>query len=309
MFTRKLRMSDQVRVLGSGRQGSVSLCLDQAGGQIAVKQFTTLDFYRREAAILAQLRGAKNVVQLASSADAGLGSIALKYYSRGELYSFMDAANKFDDALAKHVITQCITGLADVHAIGIAHQDIKPENIFVDEDFSIVIGDFGLAATASSTDPVDFRGTLSYMAPEIFTSCRTLLPYDRMKADIWSIGVLLFVMLTGNMPFGEGGATARDWYSVQLKHNRSEAFWGEHEKYLSHSINPLAKAFITKCLTFDPALRMSASELLVDPWFMDGTPLTTGEYQEQMRVVEQRVLELQSDALSAMLPPSKREKI
>ena len=101
------------------------------------------------------------------------------------------------EELASYILTQVFAGLAFAHSKNICHRDMKPENIMFDpQSGAVKIIDFGFACISKDKLRV-FCGTPSYMSPEIVSKKE----YWGPAADIWACGVILFVMLTGNLPF------------------------------------------------------------------------------------------------------------
>ena len=104
-----------------------------------------------------------------------------------------------DQQLVIGIFYQLLSAVKTIHDKNIAHLDIKPDNIFISQDFTLKLGDFGLSQ--SSFMPITYKvGTRSYMAPEIFNSPCS---FDGVKADIFALGVVLYVMIFGVPPFNE----------------------------------------------------------------------------------------------------------
>ncbi|KAF6081712.1 hypothetical protein HJG60_008733 [Phyllostomus discolor] len=100
-----------------------------------------------------------------------------------------------EDARAK--FRQMMSAVQDCHHKGITHWDLKLENILLDEKNNIKVADFGFSTKFSNKKLKTFCGTVSYMAPEILR----LEPYDTRKIDAWSLGVILYAMVMGKLPF------------------------------------------------------------------------------------------------------------
>lgn len=102
--------------------------------------------------------------------------------------------------LASKIIGQVLTGLVFAHSKNVSHRDIKPDNIMYDEQTGVVkIIDFGFGVT-SKEKLRNFCGTPSYMSPQIVTK----RDYWGSKADVWACGIILFTLLTGQLPFKSG---------------------------------------------------------------------------------------------------------
>ena len=115
-------------------------------------------------------------------------------------------SGKLDEATARQYLTQAASAVAHCHALSVFHRDLKPENILLDEHDRVKIADFGLAALAHQvTEDASFLqhtrcGSLMYAAPEVLAS-NAQSGYDAAKADVWSLGVILYSMLSGALPF------------------------------------------------------------------------------------------------------------
>lgn len=119
----------------------------------------------------------------------------LEYCERGDLFSLVAKHEGFPEKIALTFFKQILEGIKHMHSKGIAHRDIKPENIFVTKDFTLKIGDFGFATRKKRARK--FSGTLSYSCPEM-SQCKE---YDCFADDLWSLGVLLFILAFGFQPF------------------------------------------------------------------------------------------------------------
>ena len=116
------------------------------------------------------------------------------------LLSFLKSKpyRKIDESDCKFIFTQIMKGMHYLHSRGVCHRDIKLENIIIDDKNNIKLIDFGFGATGPKTKLHNFFcGTPSYMPPEIVQK----KDYVGSCADIWSIGILLFTLLSGSFPF------------------------------------------------------------------------------------------------------------
>ena len=103
----------------------------------------------------------------------------------------------FNEQRARHYMYQVLSAIKHCHAQGVIHRDIKPENILVTESDNIRLIDFGLSKTSNALKEIQqIAGTPFYIAPEIIEK----KPYGS-KADLWSIGVVMYILLSGYMPF------------------------------------------------------------------------------------------------------------
>jgi len=152
-----------------------------------------------------------------------------------------------------------ISALTYCHENGIAHRDLKPENLLIDNFDNVKISDFGLSALTK--DEVGKKqilqttcGTPNYVAPEVIKE----QGYDGFLADIWSAGVILFVMCSGCLPFED------DTMNGLFEKIFSAKVY--YPKYFSKEL----KVFISKMLVVDPSKRITIKEILEDEWFKVG---------------------------------------
>jgi calcium-dependent protein kinase len=127
--------------------------------------------------------------------------IVMEYLRGGDLFSFLEKRKfRVREEIAKHIAHQVATALYYLHSFGIVHRDMKPENILMvttDEMSSVKIVDFGLSKTFGPGENCkEPFGTLCYVAPEILLQ----KPYDK-SVDLWSLGVIIHLMLSGTLPF------------------------------------------------------------------------------------------------------------
>jgi MAP/microtubule affinity-regulating kinase len=166
--------------------------------------------------------------------------------------------HKLQETECKQLFKQVVNAVNYCHFYNICHRDIKLENILLNEDKTKakLIG-FGFSTSGDiNTKTHMFCGTPSYMAPEIVSRSQ----YAGRPADIWALGVLLFVMITGNFPFK--GSSDKEVYG----NVRSGVF-----------IFPLdapdtIKYLIRRMLNMDPDKRPSCEDILHDPWFTEEEP-------------------------------------
>jgi serine/threonine-protein kinase Chk1 len=144
----------------------------------------------------------RNVVQCYGSRSEGQRQyIFLEYCSGGELFDRIEPDAGMPEWKAQMYFKQLVTGLDYLHRKGVTHRDIKPENLLLDDNETLKISDFGLATVFRHQGRerlLDRRcGTMPYIAPEILMKSQ----YNAEPADIWSCGVVLVAMLTGELPW------------------------------------------------------------------------------------------------------------
>ncbi|XP_059118467.1 sperm motility kinase X-like [Peromyscus eremicus] len=124
--------------------------------------------------------------------------MVMEHAAGGDLVSHIEKVGCLKEEETHRIFTQMVCAVNYCHENGIAHRDIKPDNILLDGKGSVKLCDFGLAIKVASGQRFKgFCGTLEYCAPEIFTD----VEYDAQANDIWSMGVVLYTMVTGRFPF------------------------------------------------------------------------------------------------------------
>jgi serine/threonine protein kinase len=154
--------------------------------------------FERELRVFQQLRHPR-VVQLYDLAqDDNFYYIMMEYCPNGELFAHIVSMGKLPEEETRLLFKDVMDALGSVHQLGIAHRDIKPENIFIDNEGMLKLGDFGLARYLTSEGLATTGcGSPCYTAPEVLSG----KPYPARKSDMWSCGVLLFTMVTGQLPW------------------------------------------------------------------------------------------------------------
>ena len=207
------------RTLGEGTFGTVKQAIDlETNEQVAIKildksKITAqrmADQIKKEIAVmmLVKQRHVVNLIEVLASRSKVF--IVLELVTGGELFQKV-SVERLDELTARCYFQQLVTGLEYCHRQGVCHRDLKPENLLLDEATGdLKISDFGLSALyGSSFESGDGTvskellhtscGTPQYVAPEVLGE----QGYDGFKADVWSCGVILYVLLAGYLPFDE----------------------------------------------------------------------------------------------------------
>lgn len=174
--------------------------------------------------------------------------IVSEFIRYGELYDFVVKTGKVSENLVQKIVYQIFLALNYMHKNNIAHRDIKPENILIDSitNLSIKLTDFGFATYFDKTDLLDeVLGSPIYMSPEIVKNEK----YDS-KCDVWSTGVVAYVLLSGKPPFFGEGKDGVYKAICEQELQMTDDSW----KLVSSE----AKDFLQKCLTKDPLSRLSS---------------------------------------------------
>ena len=166
---------------------------------------------KKEISIMKQLSH-ENVVKLKEVlASRTKIFIVLELVTGGELFDLIVQRGRLDEAASRIYFRQLVSGVAYCHSQGVAHRDLKPENLLLDSEGTLKISDFGLSALYDGEEGSTRSqmlhttcGTPNYVAPEVLQN----EGYVGRIADCWSIGVILYVLLAGFLPFDEATMSA-----------------------------------------------------------------------------------------------------
>jgi 5'-AMP-activated protein kinase catalytic alpha subunit len=181
----------------------------------------------------------------------------MEYVRGGELFAKV-AKGRLKEEAARKYFQQLISAIDYCHSRGVYHRDLKPENLLLDEDENLKISDFGLSAL-----PEQFRqdgllhtqcGTPAYVAPEVLRK----KGYDGSKADIWSCGVILYVLLAGFLPFQD--ENVMKMYRKVFKAEYQFPPWFSTD----------SKRLISRLLVADPEKRITIPAIMRNHWFLKG---------------------------------------
>ncbi|XP_009339620.2 phosphoenolpyruvate carboxylase kinase 1-like [Pyrus x bretschneideri] len=171
----------------------------------------------------------------------------------------------FSESEAASVMTQLMHAVAHCHSLGVAHRDIKPDNILFDGQERLRLADFGSAENFSEGEKMSgVVGTPYYVAPEVVAGRE----YGE-KVDVWSCGVVLYVMLAGFPPFY--GETAAEIFDAVLRANL------RFPARVFNSVSAALKDLLRRMLCKDVSRRFSAEQVLRHPWITSGGGLGAGQ--------------------------------
>ena len=191
---------------------------------------------------------------------------------RGDLFDFVTSSGSLNEDVARFYFSKILNAMEYLHYSGIAHRDMKPENILLDQNYNPLLTDFGLSKYLSeigfiTIDPSNKVGTERSMAPELING--TL--HSPMKDDLFALGYLLFMIVAGHPPFMSASLT-NEHYKL-LRENRILDYWKTIDSlHASRWCSDPFKHLITAMLAFDMTVRPSISELRAHPWMKGPIP-------------------------------------
>ncbi|KAL8192301.1 hypothetical protein R6Q57_027968 [Mikania cordata] len=184
--------------------------------------------------------------------------IVLEFVTGGELFDKVASRGRLKEDEARKYFQQLINAVDYCHSRGVFHRDLKPENLLLDANGCLKVSDFGLSALPQQVreDGLLYTtcGTPNYVAPEVINN----KGYDGAKADLWSCGVILFVLMAGYLPFEDANLTTL--YKKIFKADFTCPPW----------FSSSAKKLIKRILDPNPVTRITAAEVIENDWFKKG---------------------------------------
>ncbi|CAD5207109.1 unnamed protein product [Bursaphelenchus okinawaensis] len=222
---------------------------------------------RREVRILETVNPHPNIVNFVEVLEDYLHFyIVLELLSGGELLHRLKNLNAFTECEASKFMSELVAAVSHLHSKSVVHRDLKPENILFENDTpeaTIKLIDFGFARLLPNTyeQLTTPCFTLAYAAPEVI-EVEDELPQYNQQCDLWSLGVIMFTMLSGKVPF-HAKTTAESANDI-IARIRSAEF--SFDDPVFENVSDMAKDLITGLLTIDPKKRLTLAELCRHPW-------------------------------------------
>ncbi|XP_023666085.2 NUAK family SNF1-like kinase 1 [Paramormyrops kingsleyae] len=199
-----------LETLGRGTYGKVKRAVErQTGREVAIKSIRKekikdeqdMVHIRREIEIMSSLRHPHIITIYEVFENRDKIVIVMEYASKGELYDYLNERHRLTERETRHFFRQIVSAVHYCHKNGIVHRDLKLENVLLDENFNIKIADFGLSNLYHKDKLLQtFCGSPLYASPEIING----RPYRGPEVDSWALGVLLYTLIYGTMPFDGG---------------------------------------------------------------------------------------------------------
>lgn len=183
--------------------------------------------------------------------------VIMEFCPNGELFQYIIDRTRLSENEAKPFIRQILETLQYIHSMNISHRDLKPENLLISQTGMIKFSDFGLSSFIPSDGLLETPcGSPCYASPE----CISGRPYNGKTTDVWSCGVILYAMVTGQLPWTKRNQTQ---LFAQIKK-------GEYE--IPNFLSDQCRSFIKRLLTVDTRKRFTIREALNDEW-LSKTPI------------------------------------
>lgn len=248
-----------IRKLGKGTYGKVQLAINrETGREVAIKTIKKskieneqdLERVRREIQIMSSIEHPHiiHIYEVFENKDKIV--LVMQYAPGGELYEYVSHSRLLDDCEARRIFRQIATAIFYCHQNKICHRDLKLENILLDEKNNAKLADFGLSTVYDKQCHLKtFCGSPLYASPEIVQGS----PYEGPEVDCWSLGVLLYTLVYGAMPFDGSN------FKLLVK-QISEA------NYFEPKPKSRASPLIKRLLCADPKKRANIMDICADPW-------------------------------------------
>ncbi|KAK1944307.1 Calcium/calmodulin-dependent protein kinase type II alpha chain [Phytophthora citrophthora] len=255
-----------MKEIGEGSFSIVHRAVNRMTGQVCAVKCCKISQALEEEERLLRTLSHPNIVSLEGvyQRDTNLHYVVMDYLKDGDLCDLLIERQRLQEPEARRIIRQVVEGLAYLHRRCVLHRDIKPENILLHGNM-VKIADFGLAKelAQSTTTLKNSCGTLEYAAPELLCG----QPYG-LKSDVFSLGIVLYVLLFGSFPFSVESAAAlqcMDHFPTGVDVRDMSCLRPSSVQW--QIVSPLAQDALLKMLKTDVGERISAEDLLCHPWF------------------------------------------
>jgi len=253
-------------IIGTGTFGEVKLALNKKTKEkVAIKiidkekmiAFQNIERIKREFNIIKELDHINIIKTFSITDDSKKFYIIMEYCEKGELFNYIIKNKRLKENEASFFFYQIINGIEYIHSKNIVHRDMKPENILLTKDNIIKIIDFGLSNYYNENMLLStLCGSPSYSSPELLSGEK----YNGFSVDIWSIGVTLYAMIYGCLPFGDKNNNV-------LFKKISECNIG----YPNYScVSLVAKDLLKKILIKEPTKRLNLDQIKKHPFYLKG---------------------------------------
>lgn len=277
-----------MKLIGEGATSFVYLAKTSENKEYALKLYTSQEAFTNETSILKELTSCKNIVKLIS---CGKGTLErgcsiysfdlfshfgnqtvnyglFEYLSNGELFNYVLLIKKrFSEEISQKIFFDIVKAVEECHKNGITHGDVKLENVLLSSGFGLKLIDFGFAKKIEKGLISEVTGTQFYAAPENFQY--TSKSYDGTASDVFSLGVVLFVLVMGFYPFEKPNIMDHRYKYIYKKDFSN--FWKKCEKILPEISNAISNEFkelFQKMICYNPKDRITIKDIKSHPWLL-----------------------------------------
>lgn len=272
-----------MKSLGEGNTSKVYLGRSLTDGTFAAIKILKEEFLRRdndsilsvhnEITILKNMNHA-GIVAMHGYGDSGLVVkpsgrqinnlvyITMEFVPGGLLFDHCQTMGAMGENVGRFFVSQLLDALDYMHTKRVVHRDLKLENILVDDRMNLKIADFGFACYKSIDALTSYRGTMTYMAPEI----KEGKTYKGTQVDLFSLGVILFIIVQGIFPFKE--ARKEEYFYSLLLNGKIDTYF---QKVNGNALSPAFKDLILKLFAYDGDMRPTIEQFRAHDWMNDAS--------------------------------------
>ena len=249
--------------IGEGEFASVNLAYDmRTGRHVAIKCFRARSgqYMMLDEQIMREMMAMKgltheHIVRIYEAILYGNRVfLVMEYCPYGDLRRFINRGGALSEDHAREFFGHICLGLKKMHSVDLVHRDLKLENILIDSKFRAKIADMGCARRQMDKYLHTITGSYAYGAPELVSGKN----YDGKKADVWSLGVILYAMAIGKLPYGDQGRVRK-----MLRERMKPPSYPGH-------ISERCCQLLTRMLTYAPVNRITLDGVMAHPWMMRG---------------------------------------
>lgn len=277
-------------ILGQGGSSRVLRCVDSENNNYALKVIKNEKKFsiekvdkmlNKELVISELLSGHPNILKCLSSVTDGILNTGnsvqeirynvLEIWQNGTLSRFIRSTGPVEEPIARFLFCQLASAVKHMHDMNIAHFDLKLENLLLDEFYNVKVADFGSAEIMNDQKELYKykKGTNWYMAPEVANCVSTKRAYSPFKADIYSLGVCLFLLLLGEFPVhneDNSSATLASGDDMDID-DKIESCWNVPlQSSRITELSPECKDLLTMMIRKNPFERSTIDEILAHSW-------------------------------------------
>ncbi|XP_003496603.1 sperm motility kinase Z-like [Cricetulus griseus] len=277
VFTRQYTI---LKALGQGGTAKVMLARHRlTGTTVAVKALLRQEKWcesKTSEVDIMKILSHPNIISLLQVIETEQNIYLIMEVAEGEqLFNRIQRAGCLKEDEARSIFVQLLSAIGYCHDEGVIHRDLKPDNVIVDEQGKVKIIDFGLGARFRPGQKLErLCGAFQFIPPEVFLG----IPYDGPKVDIWTLGVLLYYMVTGTVPFG--GAT--------LSELREQVLKGKYD--IPYRLSKELRSMISLLLTMNARQRPMVWDLRGHPWLQKGEEMFTIHSNEVTRCPDPEIV-------------------
>lgn len=205
---------------------------------------------------------AGQVVKPSGRVIDGLVFIVMEFVQGGLLFDLCQNMGAMGEDAGRFFLHQMIESVEFMHSRRVVHRDLKLENILIDDNLDLKLADFGFACYKNIDNLNSYRGTMTYMAPEIKESKQ----YKGTQVDMFSIGVILFIIVQGIFPFKE--ARKEEYFYNLLIEGKIDTYF---QKVNGTGLSEDFKNLILGLFSYDPETRLTLEQVKAHPWMQSET--------------------------------------